>query len=97
MLGQLFNPAVVWVLIPIVAIITSMAVKWKKMELEHEKERFANQDIEALRSEILMIRRRMDKIEAYLATDDNNTEAPLPNPEDQDSQTPRMRNMLRSS
>jgi len=65
---QLLNPAVLAMLIPIVAIVGAFWVKIRKMEMQRNGGR-ASEEIEALHDEVLSLRRRMENVEAIVAAD----------------------------
>lgn len=103
MFGALFNPAVIWVLIPIAAIVTGFMLKWKKLDLEHDRQDISNEQFRVLQSEIAALRQRVEALEGDGATDENNkttysgSRVDMSQQSQSDESEPRLKNMLRSS
>ncbi len=99
MIGELLNPAVVWVLIPIAAIVSGFLIKWKKLELQHGQNQLADEQVQELETEITTLRRRIESLEAIAAGEDGKINPPVTTDtsyEEPDSSA-KMKNMLRSS
>jgi len=102
MFGALLNPAVIWVLIPIAAIITGFLIKWKKLDLEHDSQDISNEHLRLLKSEIASLRERIEALESGNSASANQNRSTI-NPESDmdrssesdDTSQQRLRNMLR--
>lgn len=97
---ELLNPGTLIFLIPLAAIIGSFIVKLRKMEIERSGG-VNHDELRALRDEIVSLRRRMEHVEAIVASDESElkSEAPISDnvgsPQDQtSSDNSRLRNML---
>jgi len=67
---QLLNPGTLSMLIPIVAIIGAFVVKIKKMEMQRNSVD-DYEELQALRDEVISLRRRMEHVEAIVTTDEH--------------------------
>ena len=101
MFGALFNPAVIWVLIPIAAIVTGFLIKWKKLDLEHDRHDISNEQFRVLQSEIAALRQRVEALEGQSDSDGTTVKSgPRVDISQQRHNTesePHLKNMLRSS
>ncbi len=101
MFGALLNPAVIWVLIPIAAIVTGFLISWKKLDLEHDRRDISNEHFRVLKSEIASLRERIEALETGNATSSNrnkttiNSDSHPDSSEMDDAPQQRLRNMLR--
>jgi hypothetical protein len=73
---QLLNPAVMAMLIPIVAIVGGFVYKLRKMEIERNGG-MNYEEVQAMHDEILSLRRRMENVEAIIASDSDNPKIDL--------------------
>ncbi|HKI44713.1 MAG TPA: hypothetical protein VKA08_05175 [Balneolales bacterium] len=100
MFGALFNPAVIWVLIPIAAIVTGFLIKWKKLDLENDRHDISNEQFRVLQSEIAALRQRVESLEGRSDSETTVNSGPRVDISQQRHDTesePHLKNMLRSS